>query len=144
MFADFNFDNFPIVTVKFNGSINNDDEFISFLQKWENLYFEEKDFILIFDTINMGLPPLKYCFKMSAFIKTLRKKQNQYLKKSVIIVKNKKILNLVNIMFMIQPPVAPVFITKENITVILNKINNSENINVLKIYKPKKPFLPFL
>ena len=53
-------------------------------------------------------------------------------------VKNKNVMRLLNIIFFIQPPVAPVYLTDSSFEDILN-----DKINILKYIEPKKPFLPF-
>ena len=146
MFAEFDYKLFPIVIVKFNKDIDNEEDFNNFLIRWLQLYKNCKEFIFLFDTTDVGVPPIKYCFRMSSFIKNLRKQKIQYLKKSIIIVKNKKVLRLLNIIFYLQPPVAPVYLTMDNIDSILNNIkeNTTNKISVIKYIKANKPYLPFL
>ena len=152
MFANFNLSLFPIVIIEFDSSEINDENFQLFLDNWEKLYLMEKDFTLVFDTANMSIPKLKYCFKMSMFIKKIRKFNPQYLKKSIINVKNNTITNMLEFIFYLQPPVAPVYITQNEINNIIENIETSDKLeyidnNKLKtvnIIKPDKPFLPFL
>ena len=92
----------------------------------------------------MGVPHIKYSFKMTYFIRDLRKREYQYLQKSIIIVKNKSILRLLKFIFFIQPPVAPVYLTTEKIETVQSHIDNLEKIEISEIIQPKKPFLPFL
>ena len=130
----------------------NDANFDEFLDKWEQLYTLKKKFILLFDTTNMSVPSIKYCFKMSFFIKKIRHYNPQYLNKSIIIVRNKKISNLLEFIFYLQPPVAPIYITEDKMTDILNTIDKNDiltgdnilKINIVNVIKPNKPFLPFL
>ena len=86
MFAKFEFKYLPIVIVKFNETIENNKDFDDFINSWKNLYLLKQKFTFIFDT-TVGFPPIKYCFKMSKFIKELRDESVQYLEKSLIIVK---------------------------------------------------------
>lgn len=137
MWANYNYSKFPIVKVEFNKTINNEIEFSDFLVKWTLLYKSKKDFTFIFNTIDVGFVNPKYCFKMTKFIKKLKKFNHQYLQKSLIIVSNKYIKYLLNIIFRLQKPVAPVYIysTKENVNydLLLKKIENNEldNFNVV-------------
>jgi len=92
------------------------------------------------------------------FIKNLRKIKNQYLKMSIMIMKNEILCNMLDFIFFLQPPVADVHITKEPMLNIINKIQNNNNIynieelkflnlNMIEIHntvKQNKPFLPFL
>lgn len=146
MFFQCEMSNLPIITFTFNGKIRNNKHFKHFLDTWESFYELNNDFILVFDTTNMSIPNVKYCFKMTKFIKKIRKKNPQYLQKSYIIVKNNIILNMLNFIFFIQPPVAPVHISKDSIeSIIENLINNTcYRINIDSSIDPGLPFLPFL
>lgn len=158
MFFKFNDYLFPIVIVEFNNEEINEIDFKMFLNCWKNIYNKQKDFMLIFDTTNMSIPPLKYCFLMSFFIKNLRKIENQYLKKSIMIMKNKILCNMLDLIFYLQPPVAYVHITEESLSNIMKKIENKndiyniaqiefislDDIEIYNTVKPNKPFLSFL
>ena len=152
MFAKFNLDLFPIVIVVFKGIIANDDDFASFLTSWLQINNQQRRFIFIFDTLELEIPSIKYCLKMSIFISKLRKLPDQYLQKSLIIINHTYIQYMIDLMFSLQPPVALVYVTQESLTEITKKIRdqndifnyNFEDIEILKKFYPKKPFLPFL
>lgn len=142
MFAQYIYDDYQknnIVKVVFNSSIKDDNDFDKFLEEWLQLYNLQKDFIFIFDTTNVGYIPIKYSFKMSAFIKNLKRKDYQYLKKSIILVQSNFVKNMLDLIFYIQPPVAPVYITqnKADINDILNDIISQNIVTIL----PGKSFL---
>lgn len=145
MFATYDLTQFPYIFVDFEENLSNDSDFYSFTDQWIQLYNYKKPFILIFNTIPLENVSIKYCFYMAAFIKKIRNMPIQYLQKSFIIVKNKKILNLLEIIFYLQPPVADVFICND---IICNNDSNVErqltNINIIKKIPTKKPFLAFL
>ena len=110
MFANFDYSNFPIVLVDLSGTIDNDLQFKHFTESWLNLYKREREFEFIFETKNMSsefISP-KYCLCVAFFIRSLKKKQKQYLKKSKIYVYNKYIFRILKIIFYIEKPVAPV------------------------------------
>ena len=130
MFGIYNVSSFPVVIVKLNGSIQNDTDFQLFVNNWENLYSYENDFMMIFDTTDISIPNIRYCYKMALFIKSLKKKEKQYLKKSIIIVKNNIILNLLNLTFNLQSPVAPVYLTRESLADIILKIDFTKVLNM--------------
>ena len=111
MFVTFDETKYPIVKVNFTGVVRNDNDFSQFTNKWLELYERNTNFTFIFDTRNMGIMGPKYCFKMASFIKELKKRQIQYLEKSIIIVSNRYIRFLLWLIFKIQKPVAPVYIT---------------------------------
>ena len=84
MFSKFNYDDYEkknIVKVVFDTNIIDDNDFDNFLNSWLQLYNLKKDFTFIFDTTNVGYVPIKYSFKMSAFIKNLKRNHYQYLQK---------------------------------------------------------------
>lgn len=120
MFAEYNYNNFPIVFVSFSESINSETEFDQFLNEWLILYHNRRDFSYIFDTRNMKNISPKYAIKMTLFIKSLRKEPYHYLQKSLILVNDKHIKRLLDFVFTLQSPVAPVY---------LWQINSNENIN---------------
>ena len=145
MFAQYIYDDYEknnIVKVVFNSSIKDDNDFDKFIEEWLYLYNLQKEFIFIFNTTNVGYIPIKYSLKMSAFIKNLKSKDYQYLKKSIILVQSNFVKNMLDLIFYIQPPVAPVYLTqnKEDINNILNE-NFSENIVIIL---PGKSFLNLL
>jgi hypothetical protein len=141
MWANYDYSKFPIVYIKFNNKIDNEDDFNQFLKKWIYLYNDKKDFTFIFDTVDVGIPNISYCYKMTKFINKLKKFKHQYLQKSLIIVSNKYIRYLLNLIFRIQKPVAPVYIYNiKNDSLcnpydLLNNINNNE-LNEFSIIKP--------
>ena len=135
MFAKFNYDNFPIVHVYFSTNINNDSDFINFLNQWLELYESKKKFSFIFHTENVGYIPIKYAISMSLFIKKLKKKEIQYLQKSIIIINSSFVKNMLELIFYLQSPVAPVILlNKKKIINLENKIKYilSKNINDLE------------
>ena len=67
MWADYDYTNFPIVTVKFNKYIKEENDFNMFLKKWIYLYDDKKDFSFVFDTTNVGMPNIKYCYNKGIF-----------------------------------------------------------------------------
>ncbi len=142
MFSKFNYDDYEkknIVKVVFDTNIIDDNDFDNFLNSWLQLYNLKKDFTFIFDTTNVGYVPIKYSFKMSAFIKNLKRNDYQYLQKSIILVKSNFVKNMLDIIFYIQPPVAPVYLT-QNKTDIHKILNDNIPQNVVTIL-PGKSFL---
>jgi len=128
MFVQFNYDNFPNVYVTF-GKLNSTEEFNILTSEWLRLYEQKKPFTFIFDSSNLEVYNIKYSFKMSAFIHRLKKEPEQYLQRSIILVTNSFIQHLLDLIFFIQSPVAPVYIVreKEDIQKILD--NNLDGIN---------------
>lgn len=144
MFANYDFTEYhgkSIVNVKFSSTIQNDADFQDFLNKWLLLYELKKDFTFIFDCENVGYVPIKYALKMSLFIRSLKKNEVQYLQKSIIYIPNQSAKRLLDIIFTIQPPVAPVYIINDKLQI--NDILNN-NIPDIEVIIPKKSFLNLL
>ena len=125
---------FPIVKFMFSGKIRTDLEFDDITNLWEKQYEKEKPFSIIFDTRLMKIPDLKYAIKMVQFIGKLKKKKPQYLEKSYIIIRKRSIVRLLDFIFLIQPPVAPVFVTKNYI----DEREGFDNLKIIRKYKPRK------
>ena len=154
MFAEFNYDNFPIVFVTFSENINSENEFDQFLNEWLILYHNRRDFSYIFDTRNMKNISIKYAIKMTLFIKNLRKEPYHYLQKSLILVNDKSIKRLLDFVFTLQSPVAPVYLWhienineeygKEYLINTLNTINRLELKDNMIYIKANSSLIPFL
>ena len=151
MFAHYNYDNLPVVFVSFSESINSETEFDQFLNEWLLLYHNRKDFSYIFDTRNMKNIPIKYAIKMTLFIKNLRKEPYHYLQKSLILVNDKHIKRLLDFVFTLQSPVAPVYLwhineeyDKEYLINTLNTINRLELKDNMIYIKANSSLIPFL
>lgn len=143
MFADFNRDNFPIVKVTMNGKPESDEDFDNFLNEWTKLYEERNDFIFVFYTENVSNPDIKYSIRMSQYIKTLRKKDYQFLQKSIILINRNKVRWMLDFIFSIQPPVADVYLIDTNKYTFdlsqIESINHEEN--GITYIQPSKPFI---
>tara|TARA_B110000495_G_C22724367_1_gene425353 strand:- start:94 stop:549 length:456 start_codon:yes stop_codon:yes gene_type:complete len=151
MFAEYNHDHYPIVFVNFSESIESEDEFDQFLNEWLLLYHSQRDFSFIFDTRNMKNISLKYAIKMTLFIKELRKEKYHYLQKSLILVNNKSIKRLLDFVFTLQSPVAPVYIwlndddiSDSSLIETLNTINRLDLRDDMIYIKPNQSIIPFL
>ena len=156
MFANYNYDNFPVVFVSFSESINSETEFDQFLNEWLILYHNRQDFSYIFDTRNMKNISIKYAIKMTLFIKNLRKQPYHYLQKSLILVNDKHIKRLLDFVFTLQSPVAPVYLwhinsdqineeyDKEYLIDTLNTINRLDLKDNMIYIKANSSLIPFL
>ena len=134
-----------IVNIKLNKKIENNKDFDDFLNKWLDLYERKKDFIFIFDTSDVGFIPIKYSIQMSLFIKKLKKRDYHYLQKSIIFVNSNIVKRMLDFIFMLQPPIAPVYIisNQDHIPSILD--DNIDNIqkNII-IIMPSNSFFNFI
>jgi len=154
MFANYNYDKFPIVYVTFSDKIDSEEDFDLFLNDWLQLYRDAKDFSFIFDTRQTCDINIKYCFKMAMFIKKLRKENYHYLQKSLILVNTNYVKRLLDVIFTLQSPVAPVYIwgpdlnesdlnESDNIYKKCNEITPQDAPNCIYI-EANKSFIPFL
>ena len=139
MWATYDDSNFPIVNVKMDGVPENNEDFQNFLDTWNsynsnNLNPNKTPYIFVFDTTEVGMVNMKYAIKMTSFIKELKRQENQYLKGSVIIVKNKYIKFLLKFIFFMQKPVADVHLTDSDDNDFLNKLIAEINIGIEKPY----------
>ena len=131
-----------IVKIKLNKNIENDYDFTDFLNKWLELYERKKDFFFIFDTSDVGFISIKYSIQMSLFIKKLKKREYHYLQKSIIFVKSNIVKRMLDFIFMLQPPVAPVYIisNQDHIQYILDDNINDIKKNIITIMPSKSLF----
>lgn len=131
MFSNYDTTYFPIVKVTIEGLPQNN-EFDMFLSNWLELYNRNENFILLFDIRRLGIINIKYCIKMSLFIYQLKKKEIQYLQKSIILINDNRVKRLLDFIFILQKPVADVFIiyTEESIDYYKDNIQTI-NINNL-------------
>jgi len=128
MFAVYDYTRYEshsIVTITLNSQVENDNDFDDFLLQWLNLYNKKRMFTFIFDTSNVGFIPLIYSLRMSVFIGNLKKQKHQFLDKSIILVNSNIVKHMLDFIFMIQAPVAPVYIT-----------NNIDEIDMILSDKP--------
>ena len=119
MFATIDKSNFPEVRVTFSDDID-ETSFNDFLNEWRNLYRDKKYFSFVFDTTEMGFPPLSYCYLMVQFLQSMKSQKKHYLKNSTIIIANDYIIYLLNLIFAIEQPVSNVKVIN-NIGVTLNE-----------------------
>ncbi len=116
VFATYTYDRFPVVHVAFGPDVESDAEFDSFLAEWLVLHRGDQDFEFVFDTCQMGMVSVVYCLKLALFIRELKRAERQRLRRSVILVKDDYIQKLLDLMFCIQKPVAPVYILQTDET----------------------------
>lgn len=146
MFAVFDKEDFPIVKVTMNGKPESEQDFDNFLNEWTKLYEERNDFTFVFYTENVSNPDIKYSIKMSQYIKNLRKKDYQFLQKSIILINRNKVRWMLDFIFEIQPPVADVYLinTKKyhfDISQIDSIADGQEGVTYIQ---PSKPFISSL
>ena len=131
-FANFDKSNFPIIKVNFNKTIKDYKQYQQFERDWLSCYMNSKEFIFLFDTTNVGFVNPQYAYYLSNFIYKLKNELKfDLLKYSIIKVANNYIKHLLNITFMIQSPVAPVYLVEKDIDMD-NLVNDIENKKIIK------------
>tara|TARA_B110000305_G_C19315754_1_gene576310 strand:+ start:134 stop:700 length:567 start_codon:yes stop_codon:yes gene_type:complete len=98
-----------------------------FFQTWLSIYNDKKPYIIIFDGTKVQYVKPGFIFKFVKFMKKLRKQEPQYLQYSIIIIDNSFIRGLMNMVFRIQKPVAPVYLCKstDELLELHNKIHKN-------------------
>ena len=128
MWALFNYEKFPIIHVKFQSELHKDSDFQLFLDEWRLNNSKKKPFIFIFDTSQVSIASIKYSYQMAQFIEECKQLKYNYLQKSIMFTNSNFVKYMLSIIFTIQKPISPVYITesKDEIENILqNKINES-------------------
>ena len=142
MFAEYDYSQAPLIQVTFGKSIQNEEDVNDFLKKWLELYAIKQNFIFLFDTRNMENPPFKYAMRIALFMKQLRKQPIHYLQKSLILVNSDFIRRILDFIFMIQPPIAPVItwttdeIDKDKIIQVFNTTTKQNLKNKMDYVDP--------
>ena len=128
MWALFNYDKFPIIHVSFQSELHKDSDFKLFLDEWRLNNSKQKPFTFIFDTSQVSIASIKYSYQMTQFIEECKQLQYNYLQKSIIFTNSNFVKYMLSLIFTIQKPISPVYITesKDEIENILqNKIKES-------------------
>lgn len=132
-FGIFDKSKFPHIYVDFKDNIYKDIEYDNFEKDWLSCYEKNEKFIFIFDTSPVGIVPMKYSYKLTNFIKELKKLNNGLLKYSIIIVNSWYIRQLLKLIFTIQKPIATVYIVEKNqdysISHLMERIEAGYKIN---------------
>lgn len=105
----------PYVYITFTeNNIVNDINLNKFFETWLAIYDEKKPYIIIFDASKIDYAKPTFIYKFVKFMKKLRKKEPQYLQYSIIIIDNSLMRGIMNMVFRMQPPVAPVYLCKNS------------------------------
>ena len=109
-FCNIDESNFPIIKNILKGNIT-DESLNQLFLKWLSFYEKNKGFYLLFDICKVKNPTIKNGYQLAKFIKRIKKKDPQYLKKSILILNNNYILRKVmGIVFTLTKPAAPLYL----------------------------------
>jgi hypothetical protein len=129
MFYSYDTTKFPNITIQFTKELIQDEHMDTFLEEWKQLYSSNKPFTMIFDTTEMSscIPLFRHSFKVIQFIQHLKTLQ-PLLEKSIIIVNNNAIKNILSFVFQLESPVCPIYITEPlDVDIFLKQIEFSDN-----------------
>ena len=118
MFCRYDYSDFPEVRVVFNGIILNELDFSLFTEQWKKLYEDKKEFTFVFDMKDMGLNHPYWAYRVASFISEMKKYPKHYLQNSKIINVSTFVRYLLQIVFSVQSPLAPVTIIQNDGTEI--------------------------
>ena len=124
----------PLFKIKF-GKMEDKSEFEKFKEFWKRLHQKMDTYMLMFDTLDMPILDVSYCYQMAKFIKILKQDERKPLKYSVIIIKSSIIRGLLNIIFKLQRPIATVYLVKdhEEAKTTLEKVRTGQEVSCTKI-----------
>lgn len=142
MFAKYDLNKWPMVYITMVGNIKSYLEYNEFTITWLNLYDKSEPFTMLFDATNFGEVSIFYAIKMAMFIKKIKRKSPQYLQKSIIMLQSNWLKHLINLMFFIESPVAPVYVYykdehgEKSLDELIDLVNKGE-IDVFHKFQPK-------
>ena len=111
-FKELYFNNQLFLIIKFKNKPIEDYSFKLFLSLWNFYCFQEKPIQFIFDIRKFQqIPSLSYCFSMAHFLYTIKNKQHNLIQ-SIIIYQKDILKYLLDFIFYIQKPIAPVYLYK--------------------------------
>tara|TARA_A100001011_G_scaffold400833_1_gene519572 strand:+ start:6789 stop:7202 length:414 start_codon:yes stop_codon:yes gene_type:complete len=91
----------------------NSEEFEHFTKRYKNiLQFSTKKIFIIFNTLNLNSISAIQCLKLILFLENMKPLHRLKLHKFSIIIKNVKIIEILNNVFKVVPPVRPYKLTK--------------------------------
>ena len=149
MFANFDKLLFPRINVTLNGEIGSED-YESFENQWMECYdhdINKGKFTFVMNTLNFQgyVHNLRHSYLLSKFIgniKEKRKMDKKYdrLERSIIIVNNTLVRYLLQTVFLVQTPLAPIYIVQSQEKAnelyynFIHKIeNNYSNVSVIQV-----------
>ena len=80
MFATFDTSLYPRINIFLDGAIENDEDYRSFVTQWEKSYLNNiRKFTFVINTLkyNASISDLRYSFRLSAFINSIKEKRKQ-------------------------------------------------------------------
>ena len=135
MFFQFDYSKYntdSIVYVNLVGTLEHDQDFKLLTDHWLALYKLKKQFIFVFMTEHIEFVHFKFCFKMAMFIYTLKQLPVHYLNKSIFIIKQNYIRNLLYYIFYLQSPISDIYIIEKKDT-LQSVLNNELDESIIYI-----------
>lgn len=99
------------VWISFTEQVVEGGTFEDFLRLWIAYYDAQQPFTFVFETHCLTrVPSLSYALQIVIFIRSLKSRETQYLQESHIFVSQKYLVSILDWIFTLQRPIAPVFI----------------------------------
>ncbi len=99
-----------VVVVTFRSTIASQAAFDAFLAEWEKLYSAGRQFEMVFDMRALAWAHPRYCMQMAVFLAHLKADLPPLLLRSVLVVHGSTMRALLDLIFMLQSPIAPVHV----------------------------------
>tara|TARA_B100001063_G_scaffold196945_1_gene189021 strand:+ start:15620 stop:16120 length:501 start_codon:yes stop_codon:yes gene_type:complete len=114
--------NYPIHQFTFGVTDNLDTDFNNIINAWTQLYNNPSSnkFMIVFKTNIKGTVPVKYAYKMVAYIKSIKALRKEYgekydkLYQSVVIIENSNLRFLMDLVLKLTKPLAPIYIVSND------------------------------
>lgn len=107
----YNSDSWPIVSIKVEGIPKTDEDMIEITKVWTQIYMESmvkgEKFKLIFDILESGLDRIELLKHIATFLVNVKSLTEQWMDRTVILVKGTNIRTMLNFVFMLYKPVRP-------------------------------------
>lgn len=110
----FNTFRFPTVDVKItNETDDNNKNYDTFMDYWETRYKKKKHFHLLMDLQTLTRPNMGLCLDFIRRQKEMKKEPIQYLDYSVVVVNNPIVRGVLNMLWILCPPLNTVYLVAE-------------------------------
>lgn len=98
------------VIVLFDGQPKDDEECTAYLQLLDKVYLQKKKFIILYDARKIGWLSWKHIKRQAEFMKTKEPQTKLYMERAAVVVKSLSARSVLNTLFSIRKPVAPVHV----------------------------------
>ena len=129
MYINYSLKKYPIVHVCVNDNKDLENKaYNNFMEFWESQYRNEKKFIFFINLENLNKPNLSLLLDFTKRMRIMKNQYVQYLKYSIIVIKNNIVINILKQIWKIVPPLNTVYIVPnlEVGEILLNNLYNKQ------------------